>query len=519
MEGGGDSLFTALSILDLQWKIEDKKVKKFTKHTDLNTDELRKELWQSISDNPGLYGINFNPETRREFQKFKAKDYPASDIFIQCFANKRHCKVELYFSNIKPVVFNPFKHEKNNRIARLQLKGIDHFNLLIQTEENIPEVTECMYFPAEEKNENPVENSECVSSDEESKTSENIQCGKNIRKGKMGFDRGIDEEINKKNNLIQFNCPHVGKNLSVGKIKFGTKDHMITVCALYDTCASMCLMSCSLAQVLEFRGLAMKDRLEAIKLTGIGGAKILVNLPYMFATPCFNNDYQFGNTRWGVMDDNKIPACAVIGFNFLSKYMITLDYQYMTLNVNNLRLLNLGRDIKIPSIQTSAEDINPKSEIEEFEDNICQQKIEIVPILADRFQEHLENLNLKQENLMELDSDPNSNCYSLLKKIKFIDGANSFKLRNDIDDADVNCQVIRYANQIEAVPDLEYLKQGNKLWKVIEELEETKESIGIEHGDRIHILGKKYPEIIYLWNEFNNPKKKHIPNRDKMIQS
>ncbi|CAF4434902.1 unnamed protein product, partial [Rotaria magnacalcarata] len=84
----------------------------------------------------------------------------------------------------------------------------------------------------------------------------------------MGFNRGIDEEINNKNNLIQFNCPHVGKNLSVGKIKFGTKDHMITVCALYDTCASMCLMSCSLAQVLEFHGLAAKDRLETIKLTG-----------------------------------------------------------------------------------------------------------------------------------------------------------------------------------------------------------------------------------------------------------
>ncbi|CAF4359102.1 unnamed protein product, partial [Rotaria magnacalcarata] len=249
------------------------------------------------------------------------------------------------------------------------------------------------------------------------------------------------------------------------------------------------------------------------------------------------------------------------------------------------------RDIKIPSIQTSAENITPRSEIEEFEDNICQQKIEIVPIFADRFQEHLENLELKQKSLTELNNDPNSklnqqckaileklptqHCYedgyidpkkipwdtllfqghyavtpetnkmgdimskediqeihtffkdndldflklpkifqkaclqinppphvnnftkveetipkainlrakpihigySLLKKIKFIDGANSFKLRNNIDETDTNCQVFRYANQIEAVPDLEFLKQGNKLWDVIEELEETKESI------------------------------------------
>ncbi|CAF4349768.1 unnamed protein product, partial [Rotaria magnacalcarata] len=344
--GGGDSMVHSLSLQELEWKKEEKKVSKFTEHTDADTDKLRLELWNYISDNPGHYGINFTPEKRKQFQVYKAKDYPLTDEFLQCFANKKRCIVELYFSNTQPIIFKPFTEVKNDRIVRLQLRGIDHFNLLLPISDNIDPVEDAMFYE-QVKEVKPIKNDNVLLYDElnrlysnkseECKFSLPIECYSLIN----SYERNNSElEQISDSTENNFWCNHYGKNYSVGTITFG-QTQGIKVCALYDSCASLSMMSSSLAQHLDDQGLLIRDTTENLNITGMGGERIQLSIQYVFASPSITSTWSIQNTRWAVMDDDRIPACVIIGFNFLTQNNIILDY-------NQMKLCSLiGEDTKL----------------------------------------------------------------------------------------------------------------------------------------------------------------------------
>ncbi|CAF2100597.1 unnamed protein product, partial [Rotaria magnacalcarata] len=408
--GGGDSMVHSLSLQELEWKKEEKKVSKFTEHTDADTDKLRLELWNYISDNPGHYGINFTPEKRKQFQVYKAKDYPLTDEFLQCFANKKRCIVELYFSNTQPIIFKPFTEVKNDRIVRLQLRGIDHFNLLLPISDNIDPVEDAMFYE-QVKEVKPIKNDNVLLYDElnrlysnkseECKFSLPIECYSLIN----SYERNNSElEQISDSTENNFWCNHYGKNYSVGTITFG-QTQGIKVCALYDSCASLSMMSSSLAQHLDDQGLLIRDTTENLNITGMGGERIQLSIQYVFASPSITSTWSIQNTRWAVMDDDRIPACVIIGFNFLTQNNIILDYNQMKLCSLIGEDTKLGRmhDLKILRNGTAEAVILKrntfKNEIQIFEEKLPKEKISIPSKFLEHFWEDLKNLLDWQENI------------------------------------------------------------------------------------------------------------------------
>ncbi|CAF4118019.1 unnamed protein product [Rotaria magnacalcarata] len=631
--GGGDSMVHCLSLQELEWKKDEKKISKFTEHTEADIDKLRLELWNYISDNPGHYGINFTPEKRKQFQVYKAKDYPLTDEFLQCFANKKKCIVELYFSNTQPIVFKPFTEVKNERIVRLQLRGIDHFNLLIPISDNIDPVEDIMLYE-QVKEVKPIKTEKIVMYDklnriysnntDECKFSLPLECylsRKNNKKNKIKTEE-IPDPV--ENNMW---CRHYGKNLSVGTISFGLKKG-IKVCALYDSCASFSMMSSSLAQHLEDQGILIRDNTETVTITGMGGIRIQLSIQHVYASPNMTPSWNIQNTRWAVMDDDRIPTCVIIGFDFLEKNNIILDFDNMKLRSLTGEAAELGRMHDFKDLGSGTVEIkvlkqnNFKNEIQIFEDKIPKDKISIPSEFLEHFtidlkklliwQEninqdlynnvdisHYSGINITKENLNPInfvkfhnDIENNNeeikinelnetincklhglnnlknldfysdlpiffknicssisndfekllNCvetnqntkekeiekisikesqnirllpikinWSLLNKVKYIDGMRS----NNISIYDHPEHIIRYSDRIEVVPDLDLIKTGVCMYQILEECKEEDVPVQEEEDPDNSI---NHPELIVLWNSFNNPKKGQILSNDKLVK-
>ncbi|CAF3745571.1 unnamed protein product [Rotaria socialis] len=645
--GGGDSMVHCLSLQELEWKKEEKTVSKFIEHTEDDIDKLRQELWKHISENPGHYGINFTPEKRKGFQVYRSKDYPLTDEFLQCFANKKRCIVELYFSNTKPIVFKPFTDVKNDRIVRIQLKGIDHFNLLLPISEVIDPVQDCMFYD-QVKDITPI-NKELITVQDGlnrnfSNKPENcnysipIECYALNNCDVPIKQTDSSNQIIQSSNDLKFQCKHYGENISVGYITFGLKNG-ISVCALYDSCASLSMISASLAQYLEEQGLLIYDAKENISLIGMGGIKVQVSVQYVFASANITSSWSIPNTRWAVMDDDKLPACVIIGFDFLAQNNINLDFHHMKICSPNGHSKQLGRSAELlPEIRNmgngAAEVIiltknKFSNEITVFESNIPEEKISIPKQFQEHFEIDLKNLlnwqkDVNQEfysnkktfnydvndipvdklnphkfvkfqnniqeinkenvdnnllikeikekihgllNLKELEIysklplflrnicetmemefkellknlstkleddwndkpvnlmlDISSNSirllpikinWDLVRKVKFIDGAkaNNLKIYDNPD------HIVRFMDKIEVVPDLDFIKKGNIMYQLPEEesCEDSEEVL--EEGDtQEKKMEINNPELIVLWNNFNNPRKGQNISRDKLIK-
>ncbi|CAF2137331.1 unnamed protein product [Rotaria magnacalcarata] len=554
--GGGDSMVHSLSLQELEWKKEEKKVSKFTEHTDADTDKLRLELWNYISDNPGHYGISFTPEKRKQFQVYKAKDYPLTDEFLQCFANKKRYPVEdaMFYEQVKEV-----KPIKNDNVLLY-----DELNRLYSNK-----IEECKFSL-------PIE---CYS------------LNNSYERNNSELKRISDSTENK------FWCNHYGKNYSVGTITFG-QTQGIKVCALYDSCASLSMMSSSLAQHLDDQGLLIRDTTENLNITGMGGERIQLSIQYAYASPSITSTWSIQNTRWAVMDDDRIPACVIIGFNFLAQNNIILDYNQMKLcsligedtklgRMHDLKTLsnehfwedlknlldwqeNIDQDLycnkniynydkntipldnlnpsnfakfqnnvdlgncKINSnnvIETISDKISELSKIKEldFYSNLPTFFVNICNSMTNEFKNLLNEINAnkcdsKEEGIGKFSKEDNSQTirllpirfnWELLSKVRYIDGLKS----NNLSIYDHPEHIVRYSDRIEVVPDLELIKEGVCMFQILDEKEisDVEPIIPEEDEEKSYDFGK-HPELIVMWNKFNNPKKRQHLSNDKLVK-
>ncbi|CAF2061883.1 unnamed protein product [Rotaria magnacalcarata] len=238
----------------------------------------------------------------------------------------------------------------------------------------------------------------------------------------------------------KFWCNHYGKNYSVGIVTFG-QTQGIKVCALYDSCASLSMMSSSLAQHLDDQGLLIRDTTENLNITGMGGERLQLSIQYVYASPTITSTWSIQNTRWAVMDDDRIPACVIIGFNFLAQNNIILDYNQMKLCSLIGENTKLGRmhDLKILRNGTAEAVILKRStfknEIQIFEEKLPREKISIPSKFLEHFWEDLKNLLDWQENIIQY-LYCNKTIYNYNKNTIPVDNlnpSNFVKFQNNVD--------------------------------------------------------------------------------------
>ncbi|CAF3805028.1 unnamed protein product, partial [Rotaria socialis] len=75
--------------------------------------------------------------------------------------------------------------------------------------------------------------------------------------------------------------------------------------------------------------------------------------------------------------------------------------------------------------------------------------------------------------------------------------------------------IIRYSDRIEVVPDLDLIKEGVCMYQILEEIKEEEVPIEVEKDPDNSI---NHPELIALWNSFNNPKKGQVLSNDKLVK-
>ncbi|CAF2208416.1 unnamed protein product, partial [Rotaria magnacalcarata] len=233
-------------------------------------------------------------------------------------------------------------------------------------------------------------------------------------------------------------CRHYGKNLSVGTISFG-QNKGIKVCALYDSCASFSMMSSSLAQHLEDQGILIRDNTETVTITGMGGIRIQLSIQHVYASPNITPSWNIQNTRWAVMDDDRIPTCVIIGFDFLEKNNIILDFDNMKLRSLTGEAAELGRmhdfkDLGDGTVEIKVLKQNTfKNEIQIFEEKIPKGKISIPSEFLEHFVIDLKKLLIWQENInQDLYDNEGVNHYSGINiPIETLNPSNFVKFQNN----------------------------------------------------------------------------------------
>ncbi|CAF4933989.1 unnamed protein product, partial [Rotaria socialis] len=322
------------------------------------------------------------------------------------------------------------------------------------------------------------------------------------------------------------------------------------------------------------------------------------------------SSWNIPNTRWAVMDDDKLPACVIIGFDFLAQNNINLDFHHMKICSPNGQCKQLGRSAELlPEIRDMgngvAEQFQEHFEIDlknllnwqkdvnqefysnkktfnydvndipidklnphkfiKFQNNIQEinkenvdnnllikeikekikgllnlKELEIyskLPLffrnlcktMEMEFEELLKNLSRPLENdwndkpvnlMLDISSNsirllPIKINWDLVRKVKFIDGAkaNNLKIYDNPD------HIVRFMDKIEVVPDLDFIKKGNVMYQLPEEEYcEDSEEVLEEEDTQEKKMEINNPELIVLWNNFNNPRKGQNISRDKLIK-
>ncbi|CAF4853343.1 unnamed protein product, partial [Rotaria socialis] len=424
--GGGDSLIICLSKILFNFKKLDKKIDICEEYSDKYVNSLREKLHKNILGNPNKYGINLTADNRKQWNAYGNPGENVPDQFIQCFVNMYKCEIELYFSDTSPIIFkcDDFKKLIPNRIGRLQIKGGTHFNLvkLINNDE-YDKGTHVMFYKQYDSVKNDT-NKKIISI---KKTENNNIIIKHsnmetiIDKLDRKFSNKFEEIHNSyplqsykclKNNISEtvncenlintsddYVCNHKNYNhsMSHSMFRFNEGDKF---CTLFDTCSSINLMSESLADFLFSKNLLQKDNQKIMNIICSGGKEIKVVMKFVYAEPYLGYEWSFRRVRFGVVKDELLPCCSIMGFEFMSRNRIILNFLNMSVDMSGEQLVRLGiynanpTNIFQPNYNNS--EYIFRDEIEEYESKIEKLPIEIVSTYKKYFTKDLLNLKVKQ---------------------------------------------------------------------------------------------------------------------------
>ncbi|CAF3664160.1 unnamed protein product [Rotaria socialis] len=430
ISGGGDSLISSLSLILFEWKRKEGKINNYETFSNEYNLKLREKLQRHIYNSPSRYGVTLTKDNRKEWQSYALEGVTLPDEFIQCFANLYRGEIELYFSNTSPVIFRCDDSKKidHNRVGRLQIKGGTHFNVLKYTKANVHYSKDHIMF--HKKINNIKDNSEYEKIEPLPKNKDNVIS---IKHSNLEI---ITDKLNRRftnnfnlihdsfplqayqsqdfvkhstyNNVSKpsfeippnlLKCNHKNNNHSMAYSMFEL-GYEINYCALFDTCASINLMSETLANYLFSMRLLHWDETKSMNIVCSGGKEIKINMKFAYAEPFIGYAWSFQNVKFGIVRDNIIPCCCIFGFEFMSKNHITLNYNLMTVDMTGEHLANLGiytknsNDVFQPNYNNC--EYIFKDEIRNFDKNIEKLPIEIISTYKKLFTKDLLNLKIKQ---------------------------------------------------------------------------------------------------------------------------
>ncbi|CAF4867748.1 unnamed protein product [Rotaria socialis] len=429
--GGGDSLIHALSLILFEWKRQEGKISSYETYSNEFNLTLREKLQKHIYNNPERYGITLTKDNRREWQSYALQGVTLRDEFIQCFVNLYKGEIELYFSNTSPVIFQCDDHKKivPGKVGRLQIKGGTHFNVLKLNKSNVEiKRDHIMFHKKIDKIKSNFDIIDEILIDKPEKietitirhSSVEIKYDRLNRKFTNDF-RSIHDSyplesfkthesirLNNDHNINPINhnvpndvlqCNHKNNNHSMAYINFEWL-HNIDYCALFDTCASINLMSETLANYLFEHHYLTWDETKSMNIVCSGGKEIKINMKFAYAEPYMGRNWSFRSVKFGIVRDDIIPCCCVFGFEFMTKNHIKLNYNKMTVDMDGEHLALLGIYSKYSNTAFQPDYNNCEyvfqDEIKNFDSNITKLPIEIISTYKKLFTKDLLNLKLKQ---------------------------------------------------------------------------------------------------------------------------
>ncbi|CAF2041598.1 unnamed protein product, partial [Rotaria magnacalcarata] len=173
-------------------------------------------------------------------------------------------------------------------------------------------------------------------------------------------------------------------------------------CCLFDSCSSTNVMSESVAKKLCTEGHIEYLGETKANITGAHGEKIIKEVNWVKGSPFLSPEWDFRNTIFVVLEDDKCHFCMLFGMDFMAHNLISLDYGKKIVEMNHGKLSPLGvlsnipayREMKISEWQNVNNNIYKK--IRENEPPIVA-----VPEFEEELIEHLENIKLKNKYLKQ----------------------------------------------------------------------------------------------------------------------
>ncbi|CAF3501678.1 unnamed protein product [Rotaria socialis] len=152
-------------------------------------------------------------------------------------------------------------------------------------------------------------------------------------------------------------CDHMTTNLSVTKIFF-TEFRSNPYCCLWDTGSSINLISDSMAEQLMSEKIATASGSEEVNIAGSGGKNLKMTMRYVTLSIWLERFRHYEDLVFGMMPDDRMPACIILSFNMMSRYALILNYSDMRLQDNSSDLQNLGKIALHPDKPSDNLDLN-----------------------------------------------------------------------------------------------------------------------------------------------------------------
>ncbi|CAF2138268.1 unnamed protein product, partial [Rotaria magnacalcarata] len=389
--------------------------------------EMRMKLINEVRNNPLKYAIDLSI-IKPNWAKYECQVDNLPDLFIQAFANLYHIEVAVYFLDIHPLIFKPFKPLSGEQeLIRLSMSTTSHYNLVNRTMAEVKGDIPIHYltyyegptdvdFPNLEDNldnkliTNIIEkNKITVDKNLELKINENIIFSDNssdpdiIEKECMRINYELKtngENINYIPQTISNACSHNPNTYSSGYCSMSVDDKYY--CCLFDSCSSTNVMSESVAKRLCTEGFITYLGETKANITGAHGEKLRREVSWVKGSPFLNPDWDFRNTIFVVLEDDKCHFCMLFGMDFMAHNLISLDYGSKILEMNHSKLSPLGVLSNIPAYKEMK-----ISEWQKVNNNIYKKirenepPIVAVPEFEAELVEHLDNIKLKNKYLKQ----------------------------------------------------------------------------------------------------------------------
>jgi len=288
--GGGDSIFTSLR----------RALSKKCPNVPLTDLELRVTLVDELLKNPSSYRLNLDRNSRKQFKLMRCSgQLPSMDVLL---AASKLFKVKLYvyFWSEQPVVY---QYENYPTVIHLQCIGGVHFNPLIEL------------------------NSYCSPElDVVSVNTIGSTC-KQIKKDAYDPYDTEDELVDSLTEdlcnykLVRKSCEHKSVALPEIVITFGDTH----LCGIMDTGAEISLVSSSVVEQLkvECGSIIVTDE-YVCDIVGFSGQHTAVRQTALMSFSIGSFDMPSAH-KFGIIDDDLVPCCLLLGIDFMSSYGIDID--------------------------------------------------------------------------------------------------------------------------------------------------------------------------------------------------